>query len=646
MDPALPPASASAVVEAPLDEPTSIPALAALVPPEATLVAGVPGLRQLSIPLPDKSRAELIALLASAASGRLGLDEKILAQAGDALEEAVVFGVARRPGSFAVLARINDAALTGELVAKLKLRENGPDEWVGERVKLRRWTKAGVVLVATDPRLFDAAVKRAAARTPVAADTLVARASDAGRAAGNLWLVLDLATDAPKGATTTTLVASLGKDGLRIEDSSDGATIPRLGAVLAPGPANLMAHLPSGALFGTSLSVKRAPDHTFTDLVREISRTEGESGANIIDQFFERMLEDGLGLTSRDVESLLGDEIAFGVYLDPEPAKGRDLYSRIAVGVAADVGDEARIAAVLEKLQKSIKGAKSVGPTKSLVVDDKDKRFEARVEGRRLFVAFGAKKRSEALAKELASPNLTLATEAGWSAARKRAPAKAHAFVFADFAALAALIARSDAPTPRVVSLASITLAPREEGLSLTLLGFGGAEGALALADGVIAAVRDYLAASKTAEAKNTLGAIARGAVGAYERETLEVRNTHKLCGSSEPMPKEIPAGKKYVPVSEPGRDWNTGSDSAGWKCLKFEMTSPQYYRYEYRAGGGYKGPKRGGPDPGKDGFEVSAEGDLDGDGKTSLFTMTGKVDKKTQSIKLAPEIFVVDEKE
>lgn len=116
--------------------------------------------------------------------------------------------------------------------------------------------------------------------------------------------------------------------------------------------------------------------------------------------------------------------------------------------------------------------------------------------------------------------------------------------------------------------------------------------------------MRDYLAAAKTAEAENTLGAIARGAVGAYERETLDARNTHKLCSSSEPMPKEVPAGKKYVRVSEPA-GWNTGSDTAGWKCLKFEMTSPQYYRYEHRAGGGYKGPERGGPDPGKDGFDV-----------------------------------------
>ena len=39
------------------------------------------------------------------------------------------------------------------------------------------------------------------------------------------------------------------------------------------------------------------------------------------------------------------------------------------------------------------------------------------------------------------------------------------------------------------------------------------------------------------------------------------------------------------------------------------------------------------GPDPGPDGFEASAEGDIDGNGKTSLFTRVGKVDKKTQTL-------------
>jgi len=72
-------------------------------------------------------------------------------------------------------------------------------------------------------------------------------------------------------------------------------------------------------------------------------------------------------------------------------------------------------------------------------------------------------------------------------------------------------------------------------------------------------------------------------------------------------------------------------------------MKSPIRYRYSYRAGGGYLGPARGGPDPGPDGFEVAAEGDLDGDGITSLFTITGQFDPTWNSVLLS-SLFAVDE--
>ncbi len=43
--------------------------------------------------------------------------------------------------------------------------------------------------------------------------------------------------------------------------------------------------------------------------------------------------------------------------------------------------------------------------------------------------------------------------------------------------------------------------------------------------------------------------------------------------------------------------------------------------------------------------FEVSAEGDLDGDGKTSLFTVIGQEDPVAKSIVLS-KTFVTDEYE
>lgn len=161
---------------------------------------------------------------------------------------------------------------------------------------------------------------------------------------------------------------------------------------------------------------------------------------------------------------------------------------------------------------------------------------------------------------------------------------------------------------------------------------------------GVLAALgiygmRRYLASAKTSEAKNTLGAIARGQAAAFD-------SSGSLCGPAPAVPAAVPSGRKYQPSATSGQDFETGTPSAGWRCLKFAMSSPMYYRYEVRVGSGYKGPAHGGPDPGPDGFEVSAEGDLDGDGQTSLFTQTGKVDKAAKKLVLSPMLFISDEYE
>ncbi len=138
--------------------------------------------------------------------------------------------------------------------------------------------------------------------------------------------------------------------------------------------------------------------------------------------------------------------------------------------------------------------------------------------------------------------------------------------------------------------------------------------------------VRRYLASSKTSEAKQGVGAIARAAVFAYERETDDASAPHALCKSAIPVPATVPHGKKYQPRTSIGEDFDSADATTGWKCLRFSLTQPHYYQYGYSVGGPYKGPARGGPDPGPNGFEASAEGDLDADGVTSLFTVTGTI--------------------
>jgi hypothetical protein len=162
-----------------------------------------------------------------------------------------------------------------------------------------------------------------------------------------------------------------------------------------------------------------------------------------------------------------------------------------------------------------------------------------------------------------------------------------------------------------------------------------------------ISGVHRYLTSAKAAEAKNSVSAIARGVVASYEHERPSMdatSSTHQLCGAAVPVPDSVPRGTKYQPSPATGKDYQTGDATHGWICLRFDAHYPSYYQYEYRVGGDYKGPSRGGPDPGPDGFEVSAEGDLNGDGVTSLFTLTGKVDKTTHTIHLDDSMFISKE--
>jgi len=170
---------------------------------------------------------------------------------------------------------------------------------------------------------------------------------------------------------------------------------------------------------------------------------------------------------------------------------------------------------------------------------------------------------------------------------------------------------------------------------------------------GVLAAlaiygVRRYLASAKTSEAKNSAGAITRGAVAAYERETspseiidgaLSTVNTHSYCGSASKVPSAaVPAAKKYAPSTTKGADFDTGDSGNGWKCLRFSVMEPMYYQYNYQQGVGVIA----GSGADATGFEVSALGDLDGNGVFSTFAR-GAVNHNGITV-LATEMFIANE--
>jgi type IV pilus assembly protein PilA len=151
--------------------------------------------------------------------------------------------------------------------------------------------------------------------------------------------------------------------------------------------------------------------------------------------------------------------------------------------------------------------------------------------------------------------------------------------------------------------------------------------------------VRKYIANAKTAEARVTVREIATDAVSAYEAGAtppspygggspyggrygggLGLVGPRRLCASaSHPVPPSLSeiSGKKWM--SLPG-DWaEDRTTNAGFACLHFEMSAPQYYQYNYTRHGT-------GTLPG-DGFTAQASGDLDGDGDVSTFELDGRID-------------------
>jgi type IV pilus assembly protein PilA len=165
--------------------------------------------------------------------------------------------------------------------------------------------------------------------------------------------------------------------------------------------------------------------------------------------------------------------------------------------------------------------------------------------------------------------------------------------------------------------------------------------GILAMLAGI--GVRKYISNAKTAEARNSLGIIAQDAAVAYEREgsqatvlavTTSGAYSRHLCASataSVPATLASIAGAKYQSTVA---DWNKDQPTnAGFSCLRFVMDQPQYYMYSYSVSG--SGSNSG------DSFTASAQGDLNGNGAASLFSITGAISSR-YTLNMAPNMLEV----
>jgi type IV pilus assembly protein PilA len=162
---------------------------------------------------------------------------------------------------------------------------------------------------------------------------------------------------------------------------------------------------------------------------------------------------------------------------------------------------------------------------------------------------------------------------------------------------------------------------------------------------GVLAAlaiygVRRYLNTAKTSEARNAVGGISRAAAQAFETEgtpsellglgSTASGSSNALCltASDVPSAQANVQGKKYQPNNTGTGDFSSGTATAGWVCLRFQVDQATWYQHQYTSTTAA--------------FSAQARGDLDGDLTFSTFLRTGQV--TAGQLTMATQLNVVNE--
>jgi type IV pilus assembly protein PilA len=164
---------------------------------------------------------------------------------------------------------------------------------------------------------------------------------------------------------------------------------------------------------------------------------------------------------------------------------------------------------------------------------------------------------------------------------------------------------------------------------------------------------------AKSVEATQALGSMADQAIAAYNRniapsqvlapgETSNAANNGLCASAANAVPLVMPKKTTTRPNNSGGLDFDAGDATTGWKCLGFSISDPIAYQYRYNAMGSYVGSTiTGAPVPGAGGgFEAAAQGDTDGDGILSTFTLVGDIDANTRTIARSTKIFANQESE
>jgi Tfp pilus assembly major pilin PilA len=146
-----------------------------------------------------------------------------------------------------------------------------------------------------------------------------------------------------------------------------------------------------------------------------------------------------------------------------------------------------------------------------------------------------------------------------------------------------------------------------------------------------IPAYMRYIRQSKTVEAMDSLDKIKAGANAYFINERFD--DTGKQLPHTFPGHiVETPAGGPTTCCNSPGNRCSTGLtvwNNAGWEDLKFIITDPHYYAYEFV----------GGNTDTDSYYSAYAYGDLDCDGTYSTFEIKGSVDKEGSIVIHGPVI-------
>lgn len=414
-----------------------------------------------------------------------------------------------------------------------------------------------------------------------------------------------------------------------------GSSFPPVGLILAPAAPTLIGKMPRNSLGAIAVSLKRANGKDLASVFTLIDKATNGLGLQGAKEAVAR-----LGITFADIDAALGDDLAVGVYRNPKSKIDFEKSTGLAdtaILVAFATKDEAThkklwntLTTLAQKKPTEVSVNGSVIETKENVTSTQ-KQF-VRIDSGKGAIVFGVGDKAtvkEALTKYRGTE--TIGGTTAFIKAREKEPPTMHAFGFLDGATSSSFVGgKSGKPT---ISTAdgfgsfSMMFGSTNRGIDLTLTGRGAVDLIGIGAALAISSMKVSVAETRTLEAQTNLRFIASHAQNAYEREIAAGKGARrKLCKASVAVPAAIPKATTYKPKMGAGGDWESGDNDSGWKCLHFSTNEEIRYQYAYRQGGNYKGPQRGGPDPGKNGFEVSAEGDLDGNGKTSLFTRTGRI--------------------